>query len=136
MTADSADGISIKIPVVFSGQNGVGSLPDSAHTVARTWVLHISVGAVPFAKYSVYTALPLGSAEHTPETASLPDFRQISAVSMLSGTGNPVSGSPSCTRVIIFLQMSLWKEVPPLLTPVVLSISFWLLSQPPHTPAV
>ena len=32
----SPAGMEIKTPVVFSGQNSVGSLPDSAQTVAAT----------------------------------------------------------------------------------------------------
>ena len=52
-----------------------------------------------------------------PDTARFPDLRQISAVSILSGTVKPGSSRPSCTRFIILRHISLWKEVPPLSTP-------------------
>lgn len=41
------------------GQLEPGRRPVTLQTVASTWVLHISVGTVPLAKYSVYTASPL-----------------------------------------------------------------------------
>ena len=86
-------------------------------------MLQTSVGTDPFAKYSVYMALPLGSWLQIPETASLPDFLHILAVSMLSGTGKPGSDMPSWTLDMIFLHNTLWKEVPPFWL-----VSFWLLS--------
>ena len=66
---------------VLLGQNSVARPPDSAQTVTATCLSHTSVGTVSLGEYSVYTALPLGSALHTPDTASLPDLRQIWAVS-------------------------------------------------------
>ena len=58
MVPSSPLGRTIQIRVVFSGQKGVGRMPDSAHTVTATCLSQTSVGAVPLAKYSVYTALP------------------------------------------------------------------------------
>ena len=49
----SPAGMDIKTLVVFDGQNSVGSLPDSAQTVAAIWLLQTSVGTEPLAKYSV-----------------------------------------------------------------------------------
>ena len=97
MAPVSPSGSTMKVPdtLVSAGQYSVGRPPEAEQTVMRTWWLQTSVGTVPFAKYSVSTAFPLGSDWQTPGLASMPDFRQTWAVSTDDGTGKPVSASPS-----------------------------------------
>ena len=51
--SSSPSGSTIHTLVVLVGQYSVERFPDSAHTVTATCLSQTSVGAVPFAKYSV-----------------------------------------------------------------------------------